>query len=108
MPLGTLDQSPPPFFKQGTSALSKLLVLSALAILLMVVDAKLHWAAPVRQALAVAVSPLQWLALQPMHLLSWSGRYLGSLEAAQQEAALARAELVRQALSRKDGQHVSP
>ncbi len=97
MPLGTLDQSPPPFFKQGTSALSKLLVLSALAILLMVVDAKLHWATPVRHALGVAISPVQWLALQPLHLLRWSGQYLGSLQAAQQEAALARAELVRQA-----------
>ena len=37
MPLGTVDRTPPPFFKQGASALSKLLVFSALAVLLMVV-----------------------------------------------------------------------
>lgn len=97
MPLGTIAQSPPQLFKQGASARSKLLVLSALALLLMVMDAKLHWATPVRQALTTAVSPLQWLALQPLHLWRWSGQYLGSLEAAQQEAALARAELVHQA-----------
>ena len=32
MPLGTLDRSPPPFFKQGPSALSKLMFFSALAL----------------------------------------------------------------------------
>ena len=32
MPLGTLDRSPPPFFKQGPSAISKLMVFSALAL----------------------------------------------------------------------------
>jgi MreB/Mrl family cell shape determining protein len=31
MPLGTLDREPPPFFRQGPSALSKLAVCSALA-----------------------------------------------------------------------------
>ncbi len=97
MPLGTLDQAPPPFFKQGPSALSKLLVLGSLAVLLMVLDARLQWATPVRQTLAVALSPLQWLALQPVHAARWSGQYLASLQAAQAEAALARAELVRQA-----------
>ena len=40
MPLGTLDRSPPPFFKQGPSALSKLMVCSALALFLMVADAR--------------------------------------------------------------------
>jgi len=77
--------------------LSKLLVLGALALLLMVLDARLQWAAPVRQSLAVALSPLQWLALQPLHVARWSGQYLGSLQAAQDEVALARAELMRQA-----------
>ena len=97
MSLGTIDQSPPPFFRQGTPALSKLLVLGALAVLLMVLDTRLQWAAPVRQTVAVALSPLQWLALQPLHAARWSGQYLGSLRAAQDEAALARAELMRQA-----------
>ena len=38
MPLGTLDRNPPPFFKQGPSALSKLMVFSALALFLMVAE----------------------------------------------------------------------
>ena len=32
MPLGTLDRSPPPFFRQGPSALTKLALCSALAL----------------------------------------------------------------------------
>ncbi|HVR49019.1 MAG TPA: rod shape-determining protein MreC, partial [Pseudorhodoferax sp.] len=40
MPLGTLDRTPPPFFKQGTSALTKLMVFSAVALFLMVADAR--------------------------------------------------------------------
>ena len=35
MPLGTLDGTPPPFFRQGPSALSKLTFFSALALFLM-------------------------------------------------------------------------
>ena len=38
MPLGTLDRTPPPFFRQGPSALSKLTVCAALALFLMVAD----------------------------------------------------------------------
>ena len=96
MPLGTVDRTPPPFFKQGPSALSKLLVLSALAVLLMVVDARRHWAQPLRSALAVALYPVQWLALQPLQGIQWSTQYVGSLRNARQEADAARAELVRQ------------
>jgi len=97
MPLGTVDRTPPPFFKQGPSALSKLLVLSALAVLLMVVDARRQWAAPLRTSIAVVLYPVQWLALQPGHAVAWTGQYLGSLTRAQAEAAEARSELVRQA-----------
>jgi len=97
MPLGTVDRSPPPFFRQGPSALSKLMVLSALAVLLMVVDVRLHWAAPLRSALATALYPLQWLAAQPLRLAGTAGDYVGSLSAARQDAVEARAELTRQA-----------
>jgi len=97
MPLGTVDRTPPPFFKQGPSAFSKLLVLSALAVLLMVVDGRRQWVAPLRTSIAVVLYPAQWLAQQPVRWLSWTGQYFGSLAEAQTEAAEARAELVRQA-----------
>ncbi len=40
MPLSTLERSPPPFFKQGPSAATRLMFYSALAVLLMVADVR--------------------------------------------------------------------
>ena len=54
MPLGTLDRTPPPFFKQGPSALSKLMVCSALALFLMVADVRFRITQPLRAAVATA------------------------------------------------------
>ena len=54
MPLGTLDRSPPPFFKQGQSAFSKLMVFSALALFLMVADTRFKLTGPIRVAIASA------------------------------------------------------
>lgn len=97
MPLDTVDRTPPPFFKQGPSSLSKLLVLSALALLLMVVDARLRVAAPLRSALATALTPLQVVALGPVHAVQGISDHFQSLKSAQDEASAARAELARQA-----------
>lgn len=107
MPLGTVDRTPPPFFKQGTSALSKLLVLSTLSALLMVVDARRHWAEPVRQVVGTVIYPLQWVAMQPLDATRWMGEYIGSLQAAQTEAEVARAELVRQVQRAAIVEHLS-
>lgn len=89
MPLGTLDRDPPPFFRQGPSALSKLAVCSALALLLMVADARFKVMQPVRVALAAALYPVQWLALQPVELAGRVASYFSTLataETAQEEA----------------------
>jgi len=58
MPLGTLDRNPPPFFKQGPSALSKLMVFSALALFLMVADTRFRISQPLRAAVATVLYPL--------------------------------------------------
>jgi rod shape-determining protein MreC len=50
MPLGTLDRTPPPFFRQGTSALTKLAVFSALAVFLMAADSRLKYTQPIPAA----------------------------------------------------------
>ena len=73
MPLGTLGREPPPFFRQGPSALSKLVVCSALAIFLMVADARFKVMQPLRVALATALYPLQWLAMRPVVLFEVGG-----------------------------------
>lgn len=98
MPLGTLDRSPPPFFKQGPSALSKLMVCSALALFLMVADARFRIAQPLRAAVATALYPLQWVAMRPVLGLRFVGTYFESLQSAQASEAEARRKLALQSL----------
>jgi rod shape-determining protein MreC len=97
MPLGTLDRTPPPFFKQGPSALSKLLVFSALAVFLMVADLRFQITQPVRSVLGLVVLPVQWLAMQPAEALRWTGRYFESLASAQRGQEQAQVQLALQA-----------
>jgi rod shape-determining protein MreC len=97
MPLGTLDRTPPPFFKQGQSALSKLLLFSALAVFLMVADARFKVAQPLRSAIATALTPVQWLALQPVQALQKTAGYFDSLQDAQKSETQAQEKLALQA-----------
>jgi rod shape-determining protein MreC len=98
MPLGTLDRTPPPFFKQGASALSKLMVCSALALFLMVADTRFRITQPLRAAIATALYPVQWLAMRPMLLGRLGSNYLESVQSAQtdKEQALRRLALQSQ------------
>ena len=96
MPLGTLDRSPPPFFKQGPSALSKLVFFSALASLLMVADARFGITQPLRAAMVTVLHPLQWLATQPVSAAQGASAYFASLSQAQADAEALRLELSRQ------------
>jgi rod shape-determining protein MreC len=97
MPLGTLDRTPPPFFKQGPSALSKLVVFSALALFLMVADLRFEVAKPVRASIATALYPAQWLVLQPVQAVASLGGYFTSLHSAQQSEGNALKRLAIQA-----------
>jgi rod shape-determining protein MreC len=98
MPLGTLDRDPPPFFRQGPSALSKLAVCSALALFLMVADARFKVMQPLRVVLATVLYPVQWLAMRPVILLQGGGQYFVSLSSAQAEEEQARKKLNLQSL----------
>ena len=97
MPLGTLDRSPPPFFKQGPSALSKLMVFSAIALFLMVADTRFRITAPLRAVLSTALYPVHWLVMQPVEAASQAGSYFTQLHTAQQNEAAAQARLAQQA-----------
>jgi len=96
VPLGTLDRTPPAFFKQGPSAISKLLFFSALSLLLMVADVRFHVTQPLRAALSVALYPVQWLAMRPQAFAQFSGEYLESLQDAQADAKEVRQKLLLQ------------
>ncbi|MDO9435440.1 rod shape-determining protein MreC [Hydrogenophaga sp.] len=97
MPLGTLDRTPPPFFKQGPSALSKLVVFSAVALFLMVADLRFKITDPIRSAVSVALYPVQWTVLQPVGLASLAGSYFTSLHEAQKNESEALQRLTAQA-----------
>ena len=98
MPLGTLDRSPPPFFKQGPSALSKLVFFSALSLFLMVADVRFRITQPVRAVLATALYPVQWLALQPVRIVRGTSGYFMGLDQANSSSEQAAKKLALQSL----------
>ncbi|MFG6412362.1 rod shape-determining protein MreC [Roseateles sp. DC23W] len=97
MPLGTLDRSPPPLFRQGPSALTKLALCSALALLLMVADARFRLMQPARSALALVLQPVQRLLLTPVDAWETAGDYLRGTQRAMAAEDQARRQLAQQA-----------
>ena len=97
MPLGTLDRTAPPLFNQGPSALSKLILFSALAIFLMVADARFHLVQPIRSVVGTVLYPVQWLALKPVQMVLGGSKYFDDLQTAQRREEEARKALASQA-----------
>jgi rod shape-determining protein MreC len=97
MPLGTLDRSPPPFFRQGPSALTKLALCSALALLLMVADARFKLMHPARATLALVLQPVQRLLMTPVDAWESAGDYLRGTQRAMAAEDLAKRQLAQQA-----------
>jgi rod shape-determining protein MreC len=97
MALDTLERSAPPIFRQGLSATSKLVLLALLSIVLMASDHRFLISQPLRSGIAIVLSPLQWLSLQPARAFSAVGQYFGNLEAAQDAAQNFQTRTVAQA-----------
>jgi rod shape-determining protein MreC len=97
MPLGTLDRTPPPFFRQGPSALTRLMFFSALALFLMVADTRFKLTQPVRAVLATALNPVERALRAPVDAVSAVGDYAMGLQDALSAEARARRELAEQA-----------
>jgi rod shape-determining protein MreC len=97
MALGTLDRTPPPFFRQGPSSLTKLSFCSALALFLMVADARFSITQPIRATVATMLYPLQRALLVPVEALAGGRDYMGGLARAIAAEQTARGELARQA-----------
>ena len=97
MSLGTLEHSPPRFFKQGPSAATRLAFFAALALFLMVADARFTVVAPLRQALGMVMLPLQSAAAMPLLWLRGAAGYFDGLAAAQRGEREAREALSRRA-----------
>lgn len=89
MPVGSLDRPPPHFFRQGTSALSKLFLFSALALFLMVADVRFKITHSVRVAIASVLYPVQWVVMRPVLWTQGAAQHLESLTEAQHAAQAA-------------------
>jgi rod shape-determining protein MreC len=96
MALGTLDRTPPPFFRQGPSALTKLSFCSALAVFLMVADARFSITQPIRASVATMLYPLQRALLVPVEAIGDARAYVGGLSRAIAGEQTARSELALQ------------
>lgn len=98
MPLGTLDRNPPPFFKQGTSALTKLIIFSFLSMAMMLADQRYNLVQPARWVLSIIMYPVQWVALRPQ--VAWQD--LGDVFEGKQDVLdnlqAAKAQLLAQAV----------
>jgi rod shape-determining protein MreC len=93
--LGTIDRTPPPFFRQGASALSKLVLCSALSLCLMAADARFKLTRPARAALATALLPLQQALQLPVDLLTGGSGYLQGLKRALDTENATRTQMAR-------------
>lgn len=83
MQLGTLDRSPPPFFRQGPTALTKLMLCSALSVFLMVADTRFKLTQPVRNVAATLIHPIERTLLVPLNAWRGGRDYLQGLQHAQ-------------------------
>lgn len=92
MALATIDRTPPPFFRQGLSALTKMALFAALAVFLMAADRRLALVEPLRAAVATALLPLQRMLAVQVQLVAAAGSHLQGLRQAiaNEDAALAR------------------
>jgi rod shape-determining protein MreC len=96
MALGPIDRTPPPFFRQGPSALTKLALFSALAVFLMAADSRWHVTQPLRAGLATGLLPVQRALQVPVDLLSNGQHYFQGVKDAQSAEMAARIQLARQ------------
>jgi rod shape-determining protein MreC len=95
--LGTIDRTPPPFFRQGYSALTKLIFFTALSVFMMVADTRFTVIQPLRSGIAAALAPVQRSLLVPIDLALGGNDYLQGLSKALAAEDAARRQLVLQA-----------
>jgi rod shape-determining protein MreC len=97
VPLGTLERTPPPFFRQGYSAFTKLIFFTALSIFLMVADTRMTIVTPLRSGIAAALAPVQRALLVPVDMVLGGSEYFRGLARALAAEDAARRLLVQQA-----------
>lgn len=96
MAIGTIDRTPPPFFRQGPSALTKLILFSALALFLMVADNRFAVTRQLRAVVATALYYPQQALLVPVQMVTGGSGYLMGLKDALANEEAAKRTLAQQ------------
>ena len=102
MPLGTLDRTPPPFFRQGPSAFTRLVFFSALSLFLMVADTRFKVTQPLRAVVATALNPVERVLRAPVDAWVAASDYLMGLQEARSAEAKAKRLVLTHLSSRHD------
>ena len=92
------QQQTPRFFIHGPSPFVRVIVFSTLSLLLMASDSKFNYLTPVRDALTVALQPLQTLANSPFVLCRNIGNYFISKQSLQDEVEVLKKQAIFQSI----------
>ena len=92
-----MEYSPPPLFKQGAPARVKVTVFALIAIVLLVLDARMNLLGGVRSVAATVLYPVQMAALMPREALSNMGGYFSSVSTLQREVQALKEQQLQQA-----------
>lgn len=98
------ERTTPRLFEHGPSPASRLMVCAALAVFLMVADSRFHVVRPVREAIATAIYPLQWLMLQPVLLHRHARQYMAQAKTMQQQEAEVQTQVLALAQTAHEAQ----
>ncbi len=107
-----MEQSPPPFFRQGPSAHARLAFFALLAIALLVIDSRMALLSTLRQGVGTVLYPLQRVLLLPRDFVATGSQYTTEVsrlraenaELRQIEAVNARALLQNEQLASENTQ----
>lgn len=97
MTLDTLDRSPPPFFRQGLSALSRLVLFGLLSVFLMAADHRLGIGQPVRSTISLLLTPMEWLVMLPGRVTEAVRDYASGIDEARDAAQQYHSRTIAQA-----------
>ena len=96
MPLGTLDRTPPPLFKQGPSLLSKFVFFTCLSLFLMFADTRFEMAKTLRSSIATVLAPVNRVLSMPGTWVSHAAVYFESQTTLKNSEAALKQKLLLQ------------
>jgi len=91
-------QQPTAFFVRGPSPFARLIFFFALSIVLMAVDARLHYLTEVRQGFATMLYPLEVVASSPIRLYRYVTGYFSNQTTLMRENSQLRLQLTRESV----------